>query len=216
MDQHTISSIMEVIQDLVPKDTSIAITNDKQYIYYQPSKQIDLKIKPGDRIREGTATYQALTVQKKISDYIDKNVLGISYFGISFPIIDEGHLKGCITAILPKKPATFSTNFLTVKTNDRWLPVPFSKIMYLEAQSRKTNVHSDTLIGAHKYNLTELEFYLPDDIFIRCHRSYIININFIAEIHPDSHSTFLLIMKDGSKIPVSQTYASQFRKILCF
>lgn len=66
MDQHTISSIMEVIQDLVPKDTSIAITNDKQYIYYQPSKQIDLKIKPGDRIREGTATYQALTVQKNI------------------------------------------------------------------------------------------------------------------------------------------------------
>lgn len=216
MDHHTVSSIMEVIQDLVPKDTSIAVTNDKQYIYYQPSKQIDLKIKPGDQIREGTATFKALTVQQKVSDYIDKNVLGISYFGISFPIIEDDCLRGCVTAILPKKPLAFPTSFLTVKSNDRWLPLPFKQIMYLEAQSRKTNVHTASFIGTHKFNLTELEFYLPKDLFIRCHRSYIININFIEEIHPDSHSTFLLIMKDGTKVPVSQTYASQFRKILCF
>ncbi|MEB6550828.1 LytTR family transcriptional regulator DNA-binding domain-containing protein [Heyndrickxia sporothermodurans] len=216
MDHHTVSSIMEVIQELVPKDTSIAIANDKQYIYYQPSKQIDLKIKPGDQIREGTATFKALKVKQKISDYIDKNILGISYFGMSVPIVEGNQLKGCVTAILPRKPITFPTSFLTVKSNDRWLPLPFNQIMFLEAQSRKTNVHSSSLVGTHKFNLTELEFFLPSDLFIRCHRSYIININFIAEIHPDSHSTFLLIMKDGAKIPVSQTYASQFRKILCF
>ncbi|MGE8204894.1 LytTR family DNA-binding domain-containing protein [Heyndrickxia sp. NPDC080065] len=216
MDQRTVSSIMEVIQDIVPKDTSIAVTNNKKYIYYQPSKQIDLKIKPGDQIKEGTATYKALTIQRKIADYIDKNVLGTSYFGMSVPILNEGNVSGCVTAILPRKPLAFPTSFLTVKSNDRWLPVPFKEIMYLEAQSRKTNVHTESLIGTHKFNLTELEFYLPNDLFLRCHRSYIININFIAEIHPDSHSTFLLIMKDGTKIPVSQTYASQFRRILCF
>ncbi|GIN86577.1 LytR family transcriptional regulator [Heyndrickxia sporothermodurans] len=216
MDQHTVSSIMEVIQDLVPKDTSIAITNDKQYIYYQPSSQIDLKIKPGDIIREGTATFKALSVQQRISDYIDKNVLGTSYFGMSVPIVDGNKLRGCVTAILPRKPLSFPTSFLTVKANDRWLPVPFKEIMYLEAQSRKTNVHTSTNVGTHKFNLTELEFYLPKDIFIRCHRSYIVNIDFISEIQPDSHSTFLLIMKDGTRVPVSQTYASQFRKILCF
>jgi two-component system, LytTR family, response regulator LytT len=216
MDQHTVSSIMEVVQDLVSKDTSIAVTNDKQYIYYQPSNQIDLKIKPGDCIREGTASFKALSIQQRISDYIDKNVLGIPYFGMSVPIIDGGNLRGCVTAILPKKPTVLPTSFLTVKSNDRWYPVPFDQVMYLEAQSRKTNVHTENMIGAHKNNLAELEFYLPSEFFIRCHRSYIINIHFIAEIHPDSHSTFLLIMKDGARIPVSQTYSSQFRKILCF
>jgi len=207
---------MEVIRDLVPKYTSIAVTNSQQYIYYQPSNQIDLKIKPGDRVREGTASYKALSFHQKISDYIEKDVLGTPYFGMSVPILDGEKVRGCVTAILPKKPLEFPTSFLTIKANDRWYPVSYKNVMFLEALSRKTNVHTESLVGVHKLNLTELEFYLPSDIFIRCHRSYIINIQHIAEIHPESHSTFLLLMKDGTKIPVSQTYSSQFRKILHF
>lgn len=216
MDQQTVLSIMEVIRDLVPKYTSIAVTNNQQYIYYQPSNQIDLKIKPGDRVREGTASHKALSFHQKVSDYIEKDVLGIPYFGMSVPILDGEKVRGCITAILPKKPLEFPTSFLTIKANDRWYPVSFKNVMFLEALSRKTNVHTEMMVGVHKLNLTELEFYLPSDMFIRCHRSYIINTHYIAEIHPESHSTFLLLMKDGTRIPVSQTYSSQFRKILHF
>ncbi|MBA4535740.1 LytTR family transcriptional regulator DNA-binding domain-containing protein [Bacillus aquiflavi] len=216
MDQFTVSSIMQVIGEIVPKDTSIAVSDHKNYIYYQPSKKIDLKIKPGDQIKEGTATHKALTIRQKISEYIDREVFGVSYFGISFPIFESGIPKGAVTAILPTKPLNLLSSFITVRTEDRWVPISHSDIVFLEAENRKTKVQGTKATGTHKYNLSELEFFLPNQSFIRCHRSYIVNVNHIAEIQPDSHSTFLLVMNDRTKIPVSQTYASHFRKILGF
>jgi DNA-binding LytR/AlgR family response regulator len=215
MDRFTVSSIVKVMNELFPKEASFVISDDKRYIYYQPSKQIDLKIRPGDKIKPESVTYKALTVQRKIAEQKDSHVFGVPYFGISVPILDDGNPKGCVTAILPRKPM-LTMPYLTIRVTDRWLPVPFESVIYLEAQNRKTFVKSSYAQGYHKYNLTELEFSLPDDIFVRCHRSYIVNIHHITEIHPDSHSTFLLVMKDGSRVPVSQTYASHFRKLLCF
>jgi two-component system, LytTR family, response regulator LytT len=212
----TASSILQAIREFVPTHASIAISDSRQYLYYEPSPTIDLNIKPGDMVKEGTATYKALVTQNKISEYIGSDVFGISYFGTSVPIVEGDHPKGCITMIFPTKPSTILAKFLTIKTEDRWLPVSYDQILYLEAQNRKTKVQSVRGTGFHKFNLTDFEFLLPTDSFIRVHRSYFVNVNFISEIHPDSHSTFLLTMKDKSRIPVSQTYASYFRKTLQF
>ena len=40
--------------------------------------------------------------------------------------------------------------------------------------------------GYHRLNLSDLELFLAPDSFIRCHRSYIVNIDFIDEIQPES------------------------------
>ncbi|GAB6257821.1 LytTR family DNA-binding domain-containing protein [Peribacillus sp. N1] len=216
MDQFTVESVLNIIREFVPKDASISVADSEKYIYYQPSKQVDLRIKPGDLISENTATYKALSVRKKIGVQVESNVFGVPYYGLSVPIMDQGNPLGAVTAILPTKPLILPTSFLTIKTEDRWIPLPYDGIMYLEAQNRKTKIQSERVSGFHKMNLSELEFILPSDLFIRVHRSYIVNINYIQEILPDFHSTFLLIMKDNSKIQVSQTYASQFRRALGF
>lgn len=217
MDRFSINSVLEIVNQFVPKDDmAIAVADNKHFIYYQPSKRIDLKITPGDLVKEDTVTFKALTSQKKVSEYIEENSFGVPYFGISVPIIREGEPKGAVTAILPSKPLLLSSEFLTIKLNDRWVPIKNEEIMYLEAQNRKTRIQSKRVNGFHKLNLTELEMALPDDKFLRVHRSYIVNINYIVEILPDFHSTFLLVMQDGSKIQVSQTYASQFRRALGF
>lgn len=85
------------------------------------------------------------------------------------------------------------------KTTDGWIPVPFSKVMYLEAKDKKTYVNAEELTGTHKYSLQEFEYLLPKDSFIRCHRSFIVNVNHIKAIYPDTHSTFyfLWIMVKG-------------------
>jgi two-component system response regulator LytT len=210
----SIPSIINVFNELFPIQTSIAVSDAKRYVYYQPSKYVNLPIQPGDQIKEGSLTYKALTTRQKISDTIGPDVFGVSYYGMSVPVFEQGQPMGCITAILPFKPSKL--HVLTVKTTDRWVPVPFEKIMYLEAQLRKTKIKAETVEGLHKYNLSDLELLLPQDDFIRVHRSYIVNLNYIREIQPDSHSTFLLIMKDQTKIPVSQSYASDFRKTLLF
>ena len=65
MDPKEIEEIMDVIKEFFPDNTSIVISDTKKYLYYQPSKKIDLKIKPGDPIKEGSAAYKASAYGKK-------------------------------------------------------------------------------------------------------------------------------------------------------
>lgn len=46
---------------------------------------------------------------------------------------------------------------------------------------------------------------LPDDDFIRTHRSAIVKINQIDRIEPYGKETYRAIMKDGARIPVSRS-----------
>ena len=216
MDTTSIKGIMNVIHEFFPENASIAISNTSEYVFYQPSKKIDLKIVPGDLIKEGTATQKALLYGQKVNEYIDSDVFGVSYYAMSIPINAEGKTTGAVTAIFPQQPSPFLSQYLTIKTNDNWYPVKHEKVLFLETQLRKTFVKTETKEGFHRLNLSELELFLSTESFIRCHRSYIVNIAFIKEIQPDSHSTFLLEMTDGTRIPVSQRYASYFRRSLGF
>lgn len=214
MENFSTDSFFDIIGELFSDEISIAVSDTEKYIYYRPSKRINLKIKAGDKIKEGTMAYKALHSKKKISEFINRDVFGIPYEGQAIPFYKDGELQGCITAILPAM--THGKAVITVKSNDGWIPIPFSDVIYLEAKERKTFVYSKENSGTHKYTLQEFDYILPKESFIRCHRSYIVNVNHIVEIFPDTHSTFILSMSDGSQIPVSQSYSSYFRKLLSF
>jgi len=62
--------------------------------------------------------------------------------------------------------------------------------------------------------LVILEKKLPQEYFIRVHRSYIVNSNHILEVQPWFNSTYNITTKDGSKIPVSRTYVKEFKRLL--
>ncbi|KKB40137.1 LytTR family DNA-binding domain-containing protein [Bacillus thermotolerans] len=214
MNKVTIVSVMNLLKEQLPPYTSIAIADKEEFIYYHPGKLVDLRIQPGDPIREGSVTQKAIREKQEVSQYIDSEVYGLPYYAVSKPLFEDGEVIGTVTTIFPAKPSPIGRNFFTIKSEDRWYTIPYEDIVYLESENRKTKVQAMSGNGYHKMNLTELEFMLPDDLFIRVHRSYIVNVSHIQEIQPDSHSTFLLIMKDRTKIPVSQTYSSSFRKAL--
>ena len=215
MDSITLSSLLDVIGELFSDEISIAVSNTNEYIYYRPSKRIDLKIKPGDKLKQGTIAFKAVESRQKVSEFINRDLFGVPYHGMAVPFLHEGVIEGSVTAIYPA--LSEGKTVVTVKTSDGWVPIPFSDVVILEAKDKKTHVYtSEDYAGTHKNTLQEFEFLLPKDYFIRCHRSYIVNVNHIKEILPDSHSTFLLSMDNGETVPVSQSYSSYFRKLLGF
>jgi DNA-binding LytR/AlgR family response regulator len=214
MESITVVSLLDVISELFSDEISIAVSNTTEYIYYRPSKRIDLKIRQGDPLKEGTIAHKAISSKQKVSEFINRDIFGIPYHGMAVPFFHEGKLEGCVTAIFPA--LTSGKLVVTIKSEDGWIPVPFHQVIYLEAKEKKTFVHTKEVSGSHKYSLQEFEFLLPKDYFIRCHRSFIVNVNHIKEIFPDTHSTFLLLMDNGDRVPVSQSYASYFRRLLGF
>ncbi|WKA58213.1 LytTR family DNA-binding domain-containing protein [Planococcus shenhongbingii] len=214
MDKFTSGSLLDVIGELFSDEISIAVSNTKEYIYYRPSKRIDLKIQEGDPVKEGTIAYKALATRQKASEFIDKEIFGVPYHGMAVPFEQGGEVQGCVMAIYPA--FTEGKSVVTVKSADGWKPIPFSDVKFLEVKDRKTHVHAEGFSGTNKNSLQEFEYLLPRDLFIRCHRSFIVNVHHIEEIYPDTHSTFLLSMNNGARIPVSQSYSSYFRKLLGF
>lgn len=214
MEHLTLGSLLEVMGELFSDEISIAVTDTTSYIYYQSSKRIDLKISPGDALKKGTLAYKAIAQRQKVSEFIHRDVLGIPYHGMAVPYENNGEIAGSVLAIYPAY--TDGKSVVTVRTLDGWKPLPFQDVTYIEVKNRKTYVVSQDVVGTHKNTLQAFEYILPRDLFIRCHRSFIVNVHHIEEIFPDTHSTFTLAMTDGTKIPVSQSYASYFRKLLGF
>ncbi|WP_174615080.1 LytTR family DNA-binding domain-containing protein [Virgibacillus ihumii] len=214
MEKLTLGSLLDVIGELFSDEISIAVSNTNEYIYYRPSKRVDLKIRRGDPVKDGTIAHKALQTEQKVSEFINRDVFGVPYHGMAVPFHYDGALQGCVTAIYPA--LTEGKSVVTVKTEDGWKPIPFDEVKYLEVKERKTHVYAAEYIGTNKKALQDFEYMLPKEYFIRCHRSFIVNVNHIADIFPDTHSTFLLSMNNGAQIPVSQSYSSYFRKLLGF
>ena len=214
MEKLTLESLLDVIGELLSDEISIAVSNKEEYIYYRSSKRIDLKITPGDPLKVGTIAHKAIVEKQKASEFINRDVFGVPYHGMAVPFHHDGKLEGCVMAIYPAY--TDGKSVITVRTKDGWSPVSFKDVKYVEVKSRKTYVMADGFSGTHKNTLQEFEYLLPRDSFVRCHRSYIVNVHHIKEVFPDTHSTFLLAMDDDTTIPVSQSYSSYFRKLLGF
>ncbi|MTD31103.1 LytTR family DNA-binding domain-containing protein [Planomicrobium sp. YIM 101495] len=214
MEKFTLGSLLDVVGELFSDEISIAVSDREHYLYYRPSKRVDLKIKPGDPVKPGTIAHKALQTNQKASEFINRDVFGVPYHGMAVPFENDGELEGCVMAIYPTY--TEGKSVVTVKSPDGWKPIPFSEVKYLEVKDRKTHVYGDGFSGTNKNPLQEFEYSLPRDQFIRCHRSFIVNVHHITEIFPDTHSTFVLAMDNGARIPVSQSYSSYFRKLLSF
>lgn len=214
MERLTIVSLLDVMGELFSDEISIAVSNTTEYIYYRPSKRIDLKIRPGDPVKEGTLAFKAIAENQKVSEFMNRDVFGVPYHGMAVPFQHEGKLEGCVLAIHPA--FTDGKSVVTVKTHDGWIPTPFADVKYIEVKNRKTYIFANDFCGTHKNTLQEFEYILPRETFVRCHRSFIVNVHHIREIYPDTHSTFVLAMDDETRIPVSQSYSSYFRRLLGF
>ncbi|WP_062198082.1 LytTR family DNA-binding domain-containing protein [Massilibacterium senegalense] len=223
MEINSIETLVKVLSQMFPHEASIVVGDRKKYIYYQPSKNIDLRINSGDLIPEGSISYEALRYKQRIAKYVDSDVFGMPYYAMAIPLVENGQEVGVITAIFPPLPGIETQklpqhHFLIGKGDDKWIPIPLQNVYFIKSENGKTLLYTDIGVYQNKYTLTELERFLPHDQFIRCHRAYIINTYAVTEIHPDFHSTFILVMKDDnrSRVPVSQKYASVFRKLLGF
>ena len=81
-----------------------------------------------------------------------------------------------------------------------------SDIQYIEVYGREAVIHTKSRVYSTNRSLTELERELPGD-FLRCHRSYIVNMNFVSNM---SASDFLL--QDGMKVPIGAALRTKVKQ----
>lgn len=106
-----------------------------------------------------------------------------------------------------KQDIELKNRTLSVKIGLDSIDISFAKIIYVESEKRLSHIYVN---GCEKpydtyAKLDDIENNL-DNGFIRCHKSYIVNVNYIKSIEKDC-----FILKYGKEIPISKALHSDAR-----
>ncbi|KAA0966879.1 LytTR family transcriptional regulator [Sporosarcina sp. ANT_H38] len=205
-----------ILDDWIPKDAAVAIAVGDRYIYYvEGIHQIELK--EGQPVMSGSIADKVISERLKVDKIMDNTLFGASYYGIGYPIDLQGQ-PGALIVILPPNYHVLKHEpfrFLTGKQEEEWSPIPIEEIAYIESLQKKTWFYVDGEQFCTSHTLKDLQLRLPKT-FLRIHRSYIVNILAIERISRDITSNLLLTLRDGTELPVSQTYMADVKKALGF
>ncbi|MEA1910691.1 MAG: LytTR family DNA-binding domain-containing protein [Spirochaetota bacterium] len=108
-----------------------------------------------------------------------------------------------------------SLTHISILQGEHFKPILIDDIVAVAADGRDVKILTTAGDFHHSKSISYMEDLLDSEIFFRCHRGYIININHIKKIDIWFNNTYQLEMVHTTeKIPVSRTYISQFREIM--
>ncbi|MBB6715708.1 LytR/AlgR family response regulator transcription factor [Clostridium gasigenes] len=109
----------------------------------------------------------------------------------------------------------YINNKITICNNEKMFVLNINDIYYCKSQEHDIFIHISN--EEYKVSSSTKEFYkkLPQSIFFKCHRSYIVNLDKITEIIPWFNNTYMLKLQGlDVEIPVSRQNISQFKQLM--
>lgn len=103
-----------------------------------------------------------------------------------------------------------------VKTGNKIDVVPVPEIIRIESEDDYVEIFTPKGKFLKKETMNYLEKALPQDTFVRVHRSSIINLNNIQKIEKYGKDSSMVILKDGSRVNVSKSRIKDLRSQLGF
>jgi len=101
---------------------------------------------------------------------------------------------------------------IVVKSGSKIHVLPLEDIQQIEAQDDYVMIHTPAGRFMKKETMQRLETQLPQERFIRVHRSFIVNINQVQRIEQYGKESYLLILKNGSEVSVSKSRIKDLRR----
>lgn len=103
---------------------------------------------------------------------------------------------------------------IAVKKKKEIQVIPVNEVVYIEANGDYVLIHTNTEHFLKDKTMKYWESHLPEDIFIRIHRSFIINIEYIERLDLYEKDTYRLRLKTGAVLKVSQSGYKQLKQYM--
>lgn len=105
---------------------------------------------------------------------------------------------------------------VVIKKSGKIHVISTGDINFVEAQDDYVMIYTNEGKFLKQQTMKYFEEHLDSQQFVRVHRSYIANITCIERIEPYEKSNFILILKDGNKVPVSRSGMQVLKENLDF
>lgn len=120
-------------------------------------------------------------------------------------------------ASAPAKPENGAEEHLTrivFKSRGRILFLPASEIRWIGAEENYVRISNGTESHLLRDTISSMEARLDPKMFLRVHRSAIVNLNYVKEIRTDPKGDFVVQLLNGHTVPMSRSYHARIRHLL--
>lgn len=103
---------------------------------------------------------------------------------------------------------------VVIKLNHKIKIIPFSDIIYIEAAEDYVFIHTpEGRFMKHK-TMTFFEHALDKNSYVRCHRSFIVNVQLINRLEVYEKDSYVAVLNTGAKVAVSKSGYSRLKLVL--
>ena len=103
---------------------------------------------------------------------------------------------------------------IVVKDGARVHVIAAGKLDYAEAQDDYVALRSEGKTWLKQQTIASLETALHPKRFVRVHRGYLVNIERITRIEPNTKDTWIAVLVDGTRVPVSRGGYGRFNSLI--
>jgi two-component system, LytTR family, response regulator len=112
------------------------------------------------------------------------------------------------------RPAGQYAERIVVKDGSKVSLVAVSKLDYAEALDDYVSLVSEGKKHLKQQTISGLELALDPALFVRIHRSYVVNLERVSRIEPYGKDSKVAILTNGVKLPVSRAGYARLKKLL--
>ncbi|GAB4025220.1 LytR/AlgR family response regulator transcription factor [Spirosoma koreense] len=126
----------------------------------------------------------------------------------------QPRMEALVNQLMAEQAAQPSGSYLQrilVKETGRMYLVKTADISYLDADGNYITLHTDQQRHTIYESLTSLETRLDPADFVRINRSYIVNLNYIAEVETYFNGEYLVKLKTGQQLKWTRNYRDNLK-----
>jgi two-component system, LytTR family, response regulator len=95
---------------------------------------------------------------------------------------------------------------IAVKDKRRYVILKIADVDWIQSAANYVELHAGTRTLLLRTTLTSLEERLDPAVFVRIHRTSVVNLERVTEIVPSEHGDSLVRLQDGTSLPLSRKH----------
>jgi len=106
------------------------------------------------------------------------------------------------------------TSRVVVKTGGKVMFLRAEQIEWVEAAGNYVRLHVGGESHLFRESMKNMETRLDGEIFVRIHRSAIVNVDHIRELQPWFHGEYVVILHDGTRLMASRVFSDRLDRLI--
>lgn len=123
--------------------------------------------------------------------------------------VDSGHVRALLQQ-LASQPRFLAR--VALRTAGRISFVSVEDVLYAQAAENYVQLHLANARHLLHVPIATLEASLDPEMFLRIHRSMIVNVKHVRELETGPHGEYIVVLKDGAKLQSSRSYHEKIKR----